>query len=351
MRRTVDLILTFALSALGGLAAFLLGVPAGLLAGGALAVSVATLSGFRTAVPDTIRNAIFVLIGLMMGASVAPDSLTLVAQWPVTMAALVLELAVIVVLIGTMLRLVFRLDRGTAYLSSFPGHLSMIMALAASDVGDARKIVVIQVIRVMVLTLAVPVGALLVTGPLPASAVSPTEIMSVGTLAWLITGCAITGLVLGRLQVPAAYVIGPMAFAMATKLAGLYDGALHPWLVNVAFIAIGAVIGSRFGGVSRAELRLAVIAGLISTALTIAVVTGFAYGAWLLVDMPFGQIWIGLSPGALEAMGALGVALGYDTAFIAAHQVARLVLLGLAIPLIVHLVGRSQTPPDQSKPD
>ena len=42
-----------------------------------------------------------------------------------------------------------------------------------------------------------------------------------------------------------------------------------------------------------------------------AVVTVIAYAASTLVDMPFAQIWLGLSPGGLEAMGALGVAPGF----------------------------------------
>jgi len=340
MRRTIDLILTFALSAIGGFVALLLGVPAGLLAGGALVVSIATLAGFRTAVPDRVRDAIFVLVGLSMGASVASDSLSLMMQWPVTLAALVLELVVIVLVVGFVLRALFKLDRGTAYLSSFPGHLSMIMALAAGGVGEPRKIAVIQVTRVMMLALVVPFGALLIAHPVPVT--TAPDVMSVTELALIGAGCALTGWVFSRIRVPAAYVLGSMAFATVAKLTGLYDGALHPWLVNLTLIAIGAVIGSRFAGLTRAELQSAALGGLLSTAITIGIVTLFALGAAQLVEMPFGQIWIGLSPGALEAMGALGVALGYDTAFIAAHQVARLLLLGFGIPLVVFLVRRGE---------
>ena len=343
MRRTIDLLLTFALSAVGGFVALLLGVPVGLLAGGALAVSIATLAGFRTSVPIRVRDAIFVLVGLSMGASVAPDSLSLMVQWPVTLIALVLELVAVVLVIGLVLRKFFGLDRGTAYLSSFPGHLSMVMALAAGGVGDARQIIVIQVTRVMMLTLVVPLGALLIAHPTPVT--TAPEVMSVTELALIGAGCALTGWVFARLNVPAAYVLGSMAFATIAKLAGLYDGALHPWLVNVTLVAIGAVVGSRFAGLTRAELARAAWAGLLSTILTIGIVTLIALGAAQLVDMPFGQIWIGLSPGALEAMGALGVALGYDTAFIAAHQVARLLLLGFGIPLVVFLVRRSEPKP------
>ena len=72
--------------------------------------------------------------------------------------------------------------------------------------------------------------------------------------------------------------------------------------------------------------------------MTIAIVTGVAYGAAAFVDMPFGQIWLGLSPGAIEGMGTLGIALGFDTAFIVAHHVARLLLLTVAIPVVALLV-------------
>ena len=73
--------------------------------------------------------------------------------------------------------------------------------------------------------------------------------------------------------------------------------------------------------------------------MTVAIVHGGrARRCRALVDMPFGQIWLGLSPGALEGMGALGIALGFDTAFIAAHHVRRLLLLTIAIPVVAMLV-------------
>ena len=78
--------------------------------------------------------------------------------------------------------------------------------------------------------------------------------------------------------------------------------------------------------------------------MTVGIVTLVALAVTPLVDMPFGQIWLGLSPGALEGMGALGIALGFDTAFIAAHHVTRLLLLTLAIPSVALLIRRKDLP-------
>ncbi|MDB5624001.1 MAG: AbrB family transcriptional regulator, partial [Devosia sp.] len=106
------------------------------------------------------------------------------------------------------------------------------------------------------------------------------------------------------------------------------------------FVLTGALIGARFAGITRSEFKRASAGGLIATAMTIGIVTAVAFGVSRLVDMPFGQVWLGLAPGALEGMGALGIALGFDAAFIAAHHVIRLLLLSFAIPAVAMLIRR-----------
>jgi membrane AbrB-like protein len=333
----LPVLLTLAIAALGGSLANLIGLPAGWLMGGALAVTIAAMMGAPVKMPDALRNVAFVLIGMSMGASVAPDSLQLLGSWPVSLAALAIELVIIVAATGWMLTKVFKLDAGTAYLSSFPGHLSFVMGIAATGVGNSRQIVIIQVIRILMLTIAVPVGSVFLPidhfpPPVASAFLSPLQ------LVLLAAGCVAAGLVFIKLKVPAGMVLGAMAAATAAKLGGLYTEAMPTPLVIGTFILTGALIGSRFVGITRAEFLAAAKGGLIATAMTVSIVTLMALGVAQLVDMPFGQIWLGLSPGALEGMGALGIALGYDTAFIAAHHVIRLLMLSFAIPAVVMLI-------------
>lgn len=340
-QKLLPTLLTLLVSALGGGAAMLLSLPAGWLMGGALAVTAAAMAGMKVRMPNRLRDVAFVLIGMSMGASVAPDSLSLIASWPVSLAGLVLELVLIIALTGWMLAKVFKLDPGTAYLSSFPGHLSFVMGIAAAGVGEPRQIVIIQVIRILMLTIAVPIGAVFLpidhfTPP------APTSFLSIWQLLALASACVVVGLVFVRLKVPAGFVLGAMAAATAAKLGGLYVEAMPTPLVTVTFILTGALIGSRFAGITRAEFFTAAKGGIVATAMTVGIVTVIAYGVAQFVDMPFGQIWLGLSPGALEGMGALGIALGYDTAFIAAHHVIRLLLLSFAIPTVVVLIRRRE---------
>lgn len=341
LRNLLPVLLTIAVSAAGGAIATLLNLPAGWLMGGALGVTVAAMAGLPITMPNWLRDITFVLIGMSMGASVAPNSLQLLASWPISLAALVLELVLIISLTGWMLAKLFKLDPGTAYLSSFPGHLSLVMGIAAAGVGNARQIVIIQVIRILMLTIAVPIGAVF----LPIDHFAPpsySDFLSIIELVLLAAACVALGLVFIRLKVPAGLVLGAMAAATIAKLAGLYTAAMPPPLLLISFVLTGALIGSRFVGITLREFTEAASGGLIATAMTLGIVTLIAFGVSLLVDMPYGQIWLGLSPGALEGMGALGIALGYDTAFIAAHHVIRLLLLSFAIPAVVVLIRRRE---------
>lgn len=331
------------ISAAGGFVANAAGLPAGWLMGGALAVAGAAMLGAKISMPVWLRNATFVLTGVSMGAAVARDSLSLIAQWPVTLAALAIELILIVSITGWLLRRIFGIDSGTAYLSSFPGHLSFVMGIAAAGLGDPRQITIIQVIRIMLLTSAVPIGALF----LPVG-----EFAGNGEAAWIawpvlalvVAACAAVGFGFTRLRIPAGYALGAMAASMAAKFSGLFEGVMPSPLIVVTFVLVGVLLGSRFVGITLAEFRRAALGGVIATTVAVTTTTVMALIALQFVAMPYGQIWIGLSPGALEGMGALGIALGFDTAFIAAHHVARLLMLTFAIPAVALFVRSREGP-------
>ncbi|WP_407649031.1 AbrB family transcriptional regulator [Devosia algicola] len=217
------------------------------------------------------------------------------------------------------------------------------MGIASAGVGDSRQIAIIQVIRILILTICVPIGALFLPPVTKFASAGPADIVPVSTLLALAVVCALVGFGFVRLRVPAGFVLGSMAVSTSAKLAGWFEGALPSPLVIFTLIMVGTLIGSRFAGISRAEIVRAAFGGIVATMATVGIVTVVAFTASLIVDMPFAQIWLGLSPGALEGMGALGVALGYDTAFIGAHHVIRLLLLSFVIPAVVLLIRQRES--------
>lgn len=339
MRVIWSTVLTLAVALAGGLIATWLKMPAALLVGGAVMVSVATLAGLKTHMPNPLRDTAFVIVGMTLGTNVASDSLSLLSQWPVTMIGLALALVLIVTLTTLMLHKLFGFDWGTSYLSSFPGHLSFVMGIAESGYGKSREIAVIQSMRVLLLTAIVPIFARFQTDA-DLSALPQGLVLDWPVLILLAAGCVAGGFVFKLLRVPAAFVLGSMVVATTGKLMGWYDGHLPVVLTLTGFLIMGGLIGSRFGGTTLTELRRMALAGVAGTFVCVGIVSLFAFVSARFVDMPLGQIWLGMAPGALESMGALGLVLGFDTAFIAAHHTARFFLLTLTIPSITAFAKR-----------
>ncbi|MCB9993222.1 MAG: AbrB family transcriptional regulator [Hyphomicrobiaceae bacterium] len=332
---------TLSLSVLGGLAALWIGIPAPLLIGGIVTVGIASFFRFDTHLPNRLVNVAFVIVGLLLGSNVSEDTLALVGQWPFSMVGVAAGLVVMVGLTTLLMMRVFKLDPTTAYLCSVPGHLSMVMSMAVSGIGDAKRIVTIQSVRILFLTLLVPLLAMAL-GLVPEHLTGARVEMSVVTLVVLSAIAVAAGLILMRVQAPAPMVIGPMLVSVAGKLAGLYHGVLPQSVAAVGLIIIGAQIGGRMARVTLDDLKRDSIAGIVMTLIMVGITALVALGLSLVMDMPLGQIWLGLAPGGLDAIGALGLALGYDTAFIAAHQTWRLIILGVAIPLGPVLIRRRQ---------
>jgi len=330
--------LTMLIALAGGLVAYWLDMPAAFLAGGAIAVAIAGFSGLRLSISKPLMYLGFIIVGMAVGANVASDSLQLVRQWPLSMLGLVAMLVFIVGASWFMLRRLFGLDRATAFYSAMPGHLSLILALTASGIADSRRISIIMGVRVLALTIVLPIGAML-GGELPAVPLTSGPTLSLASIGMLAAACIMGGIALELLKVPGGLILGAMVVAVAGKLSGFYQGQLPDALTGFAFVLMGALIGSRMSGVSWAELRQSAAAGLAVTAIAVGTVTASGLILTTYMDMPLGQVWLGLAPGALEAMIALGLAFGYDSAFIAAHHTWRLLILGFAIPLFAPFVA------------
>jgi len=332
--------LTVAIAIVFGLVAHLAGIPGGLVMGGALGVSAVAVAGFKAEVADPARDVIFAMTGLIMGASVSPDSLELAGRWPISLALLLLELAVVVVVGGFALRRLFGFDWATAVLSLFPGNLALVAAVSATGLGNTGAIFVIQSVRVLFLAVLIPLVALGFAGDASRILVGPDA--SLQTLA-LISAISIAAGIAGeRLRIPVGSLLVPMILVAAARVTGLFQGEVPEVLMILVLGAIGAVIGARFSSLNRDDLRGNLVPALVGTALILAAAMPFIAVDVLFTGFPFGQIWLAFAPGAIEGMGALGVALGFDPAFIAVHHVVRLIALTVAMPFVVRMLrGRT----------
>lgn len=333
--------LTALFGAAGAAGALYLGAPAPFLIGPAVVVMCAGLAGVRLTVPRKLRDACFVLVGISMGASVTPDVIVAAKRWPFSFVMVLVMVVVLLYVAAWMLQRLFRIDRKTALLASSPGHLSFVMGLSADSKADVPMIAVIQSVRVMALTLAVPpiLSALGMATPGPAD---PPPAMELPVLAVVLAGAIALGLVFTRWNFPASLLLGGVAASAVPHVSGLISGQVPLWIMTPVYVVIGAMIGTRFSGVSVAAMRTAFIAGGLTTLVVTVMAAACAAFVSRMTGVPFNAALIAFAPGGLETMAAMAVMMHVDTTYVGSHHVIRLIFLSFLMPWVMGRVRREE---------
>src|SRR6056297_2825715 len=325
---------TLAIGAIGAALFWLISFPAAVLTGPAAAVTLATIMGVKTAIPPRLRDGVFVILGITIGSTVTPEVIDTAMTWPLSLLVLSVTLFAALILAHAALMRVFGFDRMTALMSATPGHLSYVLSISTDVSADFRRVALVQTVRVLLLTLLVPVLVSLwgIEGRSRLAdhgAITPISL----TLIFLVA--ISVGLLLKRLKVPAPLLIGAMAVSAISHGTDVTPGTTPAWLTSLAFICMGSLIGSRFRGFARREFTAALSAGLVTTLLTCAVAALGALIAARLIGLSPAALLLAFAPGGVEVMAALAVETGLEPALVAAHHVFRLVLLGVFIPVLV----------------
>lgn len=326
--------LTAIIGGLGALVAFMLGLPAPFLCGPALAVTAAGLAGLRLSVPKSLRNATFVVVGISMGTSVTPDVIDAAKTWPLSFLAVLVTVVILLYVAYWILHHGFGYDRNTAMLAASPGHLSYIISLTAETKSDLASVSVIQSVRVLALTLAVPllVEYLDLVSIEPIVLISPMPPLVLGLT---ILGSLAVGWVFMRLRFPAALLLGGVAVSIGIHITGVTSGGVPSWLSQPTYIVLGSLIGTRFSRASLREMRKAFLAGGVVTVAVVLLASIVAVLISRLIGVPLNAVMIAFAPGGLETMAAMAVMMHADAAYVGSHHVLRLLFLSVLMPWVL----------------
>jgi len=330
---------TLLIGCAGAVLFWLIGFPAAVLTGPAAAVSLATILGIRTAIPPSLRDGVFLTIGIAIGSTVTPEVIETALAWPVSLFMLMVTLVLTVLVAQKLLMRGFGYDRMTAALCATPGHLSYVLSMSTAVAADVRSVALVQTVRVLLLTLLVPVLISLwgVTGT---AQLAESGAMAPVALALTFLVAVGVGLLLKRLSVPAPLLIAAMAVSALGQGANYTPGTVPAWLTVIAFIGMGSLIGTRFRGFDRKQLAGALVAGIVITLIACAFAAIGAVLASRIIGVPPAAVLLAFAPGGVEIMAALAVETGLEPAFVAAHHVFRLMVLGIFIPV---LISRNKT--------
>jgi uncharacterized protein len=303
--------------------------------------TVAALAGAGVSVPVWLRKALFAVLGVMLGSAFGPELFGRLGQWTVTLFGL---LAYIVFVCGAgylYLRRVGGYDALNSYFTAMPGGLNEMTALGHAMGGDDRLISLSHAVRLTLVVFTIPVWFRLFEGYTPPARpltgggfadTAPVELL-------ILTACAFGGPVLGRLlRMPAPHLTGSLLLSAALHMTGVAHSSVPPELVIMAQVGLGASLGARFAGLPLRRvfgtigvaigLALVMLAGTVLLSLVLAPLSGIPVEALLLA----------FAPGGFAEMSLVALSLGFDTAFVATHQLVRVLLVLFLAPLFFRLV-------------
>src|SRR5664279_3083087 len=264
---------TLVIGAAGGLLFLLLHLPGGLITGAMIAVGVAAIAGRPLTVPPILTQTVLVLLGISLGSLVSRQLIHNMGAYPLTIS--LLALATFCSTFGSSLYLqrFHGWDQTSALLAGSPGALSQITILAAEKGADVPAIAVVQTMRVIILTAALPL-LLALTGIVPSS--PPNAAVAIASpveLAELIAASVAVALLLRLAKFPASWMFGAMIGSSVLHGTGMIEGGLPPWIRGVALVGIGALIGARFARMKAKTLLSHVNAALGSFAVAILILS------------------------------------------------------------------------------
>ena len=321
-------------------------LPGGLISGAMIAVGTAAIAGRPMGLPPLIAHIVLMTLGLSLGSMITPQMLTNMTAYPLSIVILAASTCGAILGSSFYLQRIHQWDRTSALLAGTPGALSQIIMLANERHADVAGIAVVQTMRVIILTAALPLilaasGLAQHSGaPLRASPATPLA------LAIIVVVSVATALLLRLVRFPASWMFGAMLGSGVLHGTGSIEGGLPVWAYATALVGVGSLIGTRFARISPRTLLSHLAAAIGSFAVAIVVSAVFVVLVTMTTHARLGDIVVAFSPGAMDAMLALALTLHIDPIFVGAHHLSRFIFVSIATPGIVHLFGRPQVDAD-----
>lgn len=319
----------------GGTALAAVGFPAGLICGSVLAVAAAALLRRPVKVPAPLARICFALIGIQLGAVISPNTLTSFAAWPASIVLVMIASLAMILVTTTYLHKIHHWDRLSALLGASPGSMTQVIALASELRCNLPAIAIVQTLRVLLLTTGIP-GGLALFGLAPPSLPlvrAPPGSASLAEIAMLLALSGAAAYALWHIRFPAGLLFGAMVGSVFLHGSGLVQAALPWWLASAAILVLGALIGSRFAGITPRLIVSYLGAAFGSFAVSLCIAGIFALIVALWFSFPIANVMVAFSPGALDTMMVLALALHLDPVFVGAHHIARFFVTSITVAI------------------
>jgi uncharacterized protein len=338
---------TLAIAVAGAASFVFFNLPAALISGSVIFTAAAALFGRPMRVPLPLARVGYVIVGILLGTVVTPETLRGIGSWPGSI--LLLMLCSIVMMIATMayLRIVHRWDLFSALLGASPGAMAQVISLSTELGGDLRAIAMVQTFRVLLLVVGLPNGLALfgfVAPALPAPR-GEADFAVLGQMIALVAVATVFAIAFARMRFPGGLLFGAMTGSGILHGTDLVTAALPWWIGSSSVITLGALVGSRFANTSFRMLIGYLGAAFGSFAVAMSVATIFILIVAHFFPFSIANIVIAFSPGAQDTMMVLALALHLDPVYVGAHHLARFLVVTISVGIAARRLAAKEPPP------
>ena len=332
-------VFTLGLSLAGVGAWHLTGLPLPFLFGPMFACLIAALLGADLGGVKTVSTGMRTVLGVAVGASLTP---AVVGQ----MGTMLLSLALVplfVLLIGLVgvpfFRRVCGYDPVTAWYAAMPGGLADMVIFGTEAGGNPRTLSLIHATRVLILVSVAPIVLVQLFGAaLDQPIGAPAAELPVSEMLLMLAAALIGWKGGERIGLFGASILGPLILAGALSLGGFLTQRPPAEAILAAQFFIGMGLGVGYVGVTVAELRRDVAAGvafvLILAALA-AAITELVVLAGLAGPV---EAFLAFAPGGQAEMTVLAIIAGADLGYVVVHHLTRIMVVIAGAPLAARLI-------------
>jgi membrane AbrB-like protein len=297
--------------------------------------ALACMLGARLGAPVQAREAGQWAIGTALGLYFSAPVLAALARnlpWIVLAVAFAVCLGVAS---GAMLRRLSGSDDATAFFAMAVGGASEMAVQGERHGAVVERVAAAHSLRIMMVVGTIPFAVRWWSSHGWGAGIDPFVPLaaSVHPLGLLILIALTAGpaLLLKRLGVPNAWVIGPLAVALVLTAAGVELSRLPEWMIRAGQLFIGVSLGTRFTPrfVHTAPRYLASVAACTAGAMLLA--GAFALCVAGVTGLHPGTMLLATSPGGIAEMSLTARVLHLGVPVVTAFHVSRMVVVVLAI--------------------
>ena len=291
--------------------------------------------------PKVFSTPARVIIGLTIGSAFTPEILENLNTYLYSIL-LIIPYTIIVAFAGMYYYYkVLNFDKRTAFFSSMPGGVIEMVILGEQLKADTSKITLVQSSRLLFIVLTLPFiiqyifhidisGNKLITTPI--NEIYLPDFFYLAIIGFLGAVGA------KKLNVSAAYLIGPMVLSIIAFSSGFVHSKPPDELLKFVQVIFGTIIGFTFKGVTLkviAKTLIGTFGHFVILALVSAIFISIVY---FVFDFPIISILLAFSPGGQAEINLIAILVAANIPYITVHHIVRLFIVMNIAPFFLKIL-------------